>query len=234
MTTLGFERGSSATTGHRRFQRELDQIIAEAEGNGKASDPLIRQRLATAWTKVKIMEINGYRSLTDALNGTHLMAALGACNKMFWSEYHQDVMELAIDILGLEGQILTGTYDDTVDPRLRLDGTTIRSTTCRHPSSSRGRRPSGEGRRRSSAISSASGCSGCPRSPSRSVPAGDRAAGRHSPSDRRTVSRTVAQANWQLRGRGLRARPGRWWEVCRAAATPRPSWRSGCRRPSAP
>ena len=50
------------------------------------------------------MEINGFRSLTDALNGTHHMAALSACNKMFWSEYHQDVMELAMDILGLEGQ----------------------------------------------------------------------------------------------------------------------------------
>jgi hypothetical protein len=27
---------------------------------------------------------------------------------MFWSEYHQRVMNLAIDILGMEGQILTG------------------------------------------------------------------------------------------------------------------------------
>ena len=89
MTTLGFERGSSATTGHRRFLRELDQIIEAAKKNGRAADPLIRQRLARAWSKVKIMEINGYRSLTDALNGTHHMAALGACNKMFWSEYHQ-------------------------------------------------------------------------------------------------------------------------------------------------
>jgi len=36
----------------------------------KRSDqrPADRQRLATAWSKVKIMEINGYRSLTDALN----------------------------------------------------------------------------------------------------------------------------------------------------------------------
>src|SRR5271165_2940752 len=82
MTTLGFERGSSATTGHRRFRRELDQIIAVAQRNGKSRDPLVRQRLATAWTKVKIMQINGYRSLTDALNGTHQAAALGACNKM--------------------------------------------------------------------------------------------------------------------------------------------------------
>jgi alkylation response protein AidB-like acyl-CoA dehydrogenase len=65
------------------------------------------------------MEINGYRSLTDALNGTHHMAALGACNKMFWSEYHQQVMELAIDILGMDGQILTGEPGDMVEDRLR-------------------------------------------------------------------------------------------------------------------
>ena len=74
----------------------------------KDKDPLIRQRLARAWSKVKIMEINGYRTLTDALNGTHHAAALGACNKMFWSEIHQETMELAMDILGLDGQILTG------------------------------------------------------------------------------------------------------------------------------
>ena len=58
------------------------------------------------------MQINGYRSLTDALNGTHHAAALGATNKMFWSEYHRDIMNLAIDILGLEGQVLTGAGDD--------------------------------------------------------------------------------------------------------------------------
>ncbi len=119
MTTLGFERGSSATTGHRRFLRELDQIIAVAQNSGRSSDPLIRQRLAAAWTNVKIMQINGYRSLTDALHGTHHMAALGACNKMFWSEHHQRVMELALDILGPSGQILTGDPTDVVDVRVK-------------------------------------------------------------------------------------------------------------------
>jgi alkylation response protein AidB-like acyl-CoA dehydrogenase len=108
MTTLGFERGSSATTGHRRFARELDVILAEARARGKDQDPLIRQRLARAWSNVKIMEINGYRSLTDALAGTHHTAALGACHKMFWSETHQQTMELALDILGPDGQILMG------------------------------------------------------------------------------------------------------------------------------
>jgi hypothetical protein len=111
MTTLGFERGSSATTGHRRFARELDVIIDEARTRGKDKDPLVRQDLARVWSKIKIMEINGYRSLTDALNDTHKTAALGACNKMFWSEMHQESMNLAMDILGMDGQILRGGAD---------------------------------------------------------------------------------------------------------------------------
>jgi alkylation response protein AidB-like acyl-CoA dehydrogenase len=116
MTTLGFERGASSTTGHRRFQKELDVIIKEARKSGRLSDPLVRQTLAKAWTKVKIMQINGYRSLTDALNGTHDSIALSATNKMFWSEYHRETLNAAIDILGLEGLILNGTGDQEPDP----------------------------------------------------------------------------------------------------------------------
>jgi alkylation response protein AidB-like acyl-CoA dehydrogenase len=112
MTTLGFERGSSATTGHRRFLREFDHILDEARARGRTADPLIRQRLATSWSKIKIMEINGFRSLTDALHGTHHTAALSACNKMFWSESHQETMDLAMDILGLDGQVLRGDPEE--------------------------------------------------------------------------------------------------------------------------
>ncbi len=108
MTTLGFERGTSATTGHRRFQKEFDQILELARTKGRARDPLTRQRLARSWSNIKIMQINGFRTLTDALNGTHTTAKLGACNKMFWSEAHQKTMELAMDIYGMEGQILQG------------------------------------------------------------------------------------------------------------------------------
>ncbi len=108
MTTLGFERGTSATTGYRRFARELDTIIDVAKARGKHRDPLVRQRLARAWSDVKIMQINGFRTLTDALNGTHDTARLAACNKMFWSETHRRTMELAMDILGMDAQVLRG------------------------------------------------------------------------------------------------------------------------------
>jgi alkylation response protein AidB-like acyl-CoA dehydrogenase len=112
MTTLGFERGTSATTSHRRFKKELEQIIGIAKKNGKADDPLVRQDLARAWSKVKIMEINGLRTLTSVLKGDGSTAALGATNKMYWSEYHQEAMQLAIAILGLDGQVLTGSSGD--------------------------------------------------------------------------------------------------------------------------
>ena len=109
MTTLGFERGSNSTTGYRRFLKEWEEIVKEATRLGKNDDRLVRDGLVRAWEKVKIMEINGYRSLTDSLNGTHNTALLGATNKMFWSETHRSTMELALDVLGMEAQILTGS-----------------------------------------------------------------------------------------------------------------------------
>ena len=114
MATLGFERGSSATTGYRRFEREFDSIVALAKGNGKISDPIIRQRLMTQWSKIQILRVNGLRTLSDNLSGRkdRSVAALSALNKMFWSEMHRDTLELALDILGMDGQILTGSPDD--------------------------------------------------------------------------------------------------------------------------
>ncbi|MHB1930822.1 MAG: acyl-CoA dehydrogenase family protein [Acidimicrobiales bacterium] len=120
MTTLAFERGTSATTGHRRFRKELDGVIEMARRRHLAADPLVRQELARAWSVVKIMEINGYRTLTGALNGTRdeAVAALGATNKMFWSEYHQWFTNWAVGMLGPDGQILTGAEDEDFVPRI--------------------------------------------------------------------------------------------------------------------
>ena len=114
MTTLGFERGSSATTSHRRFEKELDAIIDNARENGKIDDPTVRQSLAKQWSKIQIMRINGYRTLSAAVQSKKDLgvAALGATNKMFWSETHRDTMNLAMDILGPHAQILTANVTD--------------------------------------------------------------------------------------------------------------------------
>ncbi|MEY2421445.1 MAG: hypothetical protein QOI95_1512 [Acidimicrobiaceae bacterium] len=114
MTTLGFERGSSATTSHRRFEKELEVIIDKARENGKIDDPTVRQGLAKQWSKIQIMRINGYRTLTATVQDKKDpgVAALGATNKMFWSEAHRDTLNLAMDILGPYAQVLTGNVTD--------------------------------------------------------------------------------------------------------------------------
>ncbi len=114
MTTLGFERGTSATTSHRRFEVELDAITEVARANGKSEDPVVRQRLAHAHSKVQIMRINGLRSLSATVNKKKDLgvAAIGATNKMFWSEYHRDVMELWTEIAGMQSLVLDGVYEE--------------------------------------------------------------------------------------------------------------------------
>jgi alkylation response protein AidB-like acyl-CoA dehydrogenase len=107
-STLGFERGQSATTGFRRFQEELELMIAAAKDNGLADDPLVRQRLARYHSKVQILRIHGLRSLSATLSGSRdpSVAALGAMNKMYWSEMHKEAMELALDLFGAQSMLV--------------------------------------------------------------------------------------------------------------------------------
>jgi alkylation response protein AidB-like acyl-CoA dehydrogenase len=111
MTTLGFERGASATTGHRRFEKELRKIMELARERGVHTDPIVRRRLAEQWTRVQIQRYHGLRTLADTVNGTNEAAGLGQLNKMWWSETHRATMDLMMDILGPEGQILTGAAE---------------------------------------------------------------------------------------------------------------------------
>ncbi len=107
-STLAFERGMSATTSYRRFEDEYKLMLVEAERRGLLCDLHIRQRLMRYYTKIQLLRINGLRSLTSTLNKTKDpgVAALGATNKMFWSEMHREAMELCLDIYGAESMLI--------------------------------------------------------------------------------------------------------------------------------
>ena len=107
-STLAFERGQSATTGYRRFEDEYRLLVEAARRNGRLADAHIRQRLMHYFTRVQILRFNGLRSLTSALNGSKDSGAiaLGASNKMFWSEMHQRAMELALDVFGAHSMLV--------------------------------------------------------------------------------------------------------------------------------
>jgi alkylation response protein AidB-like acyl-CoA dehydrogenase len=107
-STLAFERGQSATTGYRRFEEEYRLLVEAARQNGRIAEPHIRQRLVQYFTKIQILRYNGLRGLTAALNGSKDagVAALGASNKMYWSEMHQRAMELALDLFGAHSLLI--------------------------------------------------------------------------------------------------------------------------------
>ena len=123
-STLAFERGQSATTGYRRFADEFALLRDAARERRLDADPLIRQRLAGYYTKIQILRINGLRTLAAQLGSkSESIAALGATNKMFWSEMHQQAMELALDLYGAEAMLIdTGPPTNSWPGTLRAGG----------------------------------------------------------------------------------------------------------------
>jgi alkylation response protein AidB-like acyl-CoA dehydrogenase len=122
-STLAFERGQSATTGHRRFEEEYRLLVAAAQARGAIGDATIRQRLMAYYTKIQILRINGLRTLSATVSGAKDpgVVALGATNKMFWSEMHQAAMELALDIHGPAAMLVTTGPPDGSWPGAQRD-----------------------------------------------------------------------------------------------------------------
>jgi len=107
MGLLGFERGEAAATAPIRFQGELDRLLALAKERGKTVDARTRQRLADAHVKVQVMRYLGMRTLTKFLGGHH-PGPESAIFKVYWSEYHRRITELAVDMLGMDALVPSG------------------------------------------------------------------------------------------------------------------------------
>ncbi|HET9692249.1 MAG TPA: acyl-CoA dehydrogenase family protein [Acidimicrobiales bacterium] len=112
MTLLGFERGEAAAMAPISFRIELDRLLALAKERGRAGDPVVRQRLAKAYADVEVMRFLGLRTLTSFLSGK-APGPEASIFKVFWSEHHQRVTELAVDILGAEALTPSGRWPST-------------------------------------------------------------------------------------------------------------------------
>jgi len=111
MALLGFERGVSTLAQQMHFRNELDEIIAAAGRNGMARNPIIRQKIAHAHAGLKIMRYNALRMLSDGASADLSGAAL--TYKLYWSRWHSDLGELAMDVRGQEAEI--GSGEDRYD-----------------------------------------------------------------------------------------------------------------------
>lgn len=107
MTLLGYERGETAAVLPIMFRMELDRLFDLARENGAAEEPAMRDRLADAYVGVEVMRFLGQDSLARYLAG-HEPGPDAAINKLYWSEYHQLVAELAVDVLDREALVVEG------------------------------------------------------------------------------------------------------------------------------
>lgn len=106
-TLLGYERGEEAATNPVLFRAEFERLAELARRTGAIKDPVLRQRLGAAFARVEVMRFIGYRILTDVLDGKEMSAA-ASVSKLYWSEYHRQATQLALDIEGLAGLIPAG------------------------------------------------------------------------------------------------------------------------------
>jgi alkylation response protein AidB-like acyl-CoA dehydrogenase len=116
MDLLAFERGISTLAQQVGFERELDHLVALARANGRAADPVMRQRLVDAHIGLQLMRWNGLRSMGSGVPGPE-----ASISKLFWGQWHSDLGELAMDLTGAAAMIAEGfPYELTLDQKLFL------------------------------------------------------------------------------------------------------------------
>ena len=120
MGTLAFERGVLTLGQQMAFERELQAITDAARRRGRLAEPALRQRLSDLWIRLKIMRMNALRNLSVDEHVELVPAAM--VGKLYWANLHQDMGEVAMDVLGADALVTRADYGehDALDELHRL------------------------------------------------------------------------------------------------------------------
>jgi alkylation response protein AidB-like acyl-CoA dehydrogenase len=113
MGTLAFERGVLTLGQQMAFERELNEITEEARTRGRTGDPVVRQTLASMWSRLRIMRWNALRALRVDENAELPREAM--INKLYWANLHRDMGELAMEVLGADALLTRYSEADEGD-----------------------------------------------------------------------------------------------------------------------
>jgi alkylation response protein AidB-like acyl-CoA dehydrogenase len=112
VSTLMYERGSYGARLHLLFKQNINRLIElsrtfQRNGHPAAQDPVMRQKLAQCYAEVEIMRLNQLRAFSR-ITETGIPGPEGSIQKIFWSELNQHVQQVAQELLGPYGQLLSG------------------------------------------------------------------------------------------------------------------------------
>ena len=106
MGTLTFERGVSTLGQQIRYAREHSNLVDVAKRTGAADDPLIRERLTRSWVGLQTMRSYALATMDVEQPGQDNVS------KLLWANWHRDLGELAMDIVGKAGLVAEdGEFD---------------------------------------------------------------------------------------------------------------------------
>jgi alkylation response protein AidB-like acyl-CoA dehydrogenase len=110
MGTLGIERGVSSSASHLPYLAEWRETVSAARATGSIDTPGVRERLVRSWASIELMRQQSARILTAAVHGPvdpHV-GTVSASFKFFYTELHQALADLAMDVRGPAAGVLTG------------------------------------------------------------------------------------------------------------------------------
>jgi alkylation response protein AidB-like acyl-CoA dehydrogenase len=107
MGLLTFERGVSTLGQQIEYARELSGVAELAKSNGAADDPLIRERLTRSWAGLRTMRSYALATMDVEQPGQDNVS------KLLWANWHRELGEIAMEVLGRDGLTLTdGDFDE--------------------------------------------------------------------------------------------------------------------------
>jgi alkylation response protein AidB-like acyl-CoA dehydrogenase len=113
LTTLAYERDVLTMIRHISLRTALQKLLSLArrtQKNGRpaSEDPVVRQKIAALSIGERVLQLNGYRSLTKILRGG-APGPEGSTSKLFWSQLDQELAEFATEIIGPYSQLKAGS-----------------------------------------------------------------------------------------------------------------------------
>ncbi len=128
MGTLGVERGVSTIGQQAGFQREFEEVLAEARRTGAIRDPEIAGRVTDAWIGLQVMRYTVQATLGGAAGAAGTLPDPVAPGteanivKLLWSPWRQRLGELAVDVAGPDATLTGPGYELSDGQQLFLFG----------------------------------------------------------------------------------------------------------------
>lgn len=113
MATAGFERGVSLRS-PARFNVAVEKLIELWRQIGDPGDDVMRDAVTDLWMRAEGYRLHTAMTVTKLLEGG-TVGSESSLNKIFWSEMDVRTHELALELLGSQGERMDGPFGSWVD-----------------------------------------------------------------------------------------------------------------------